>query len=115
MEFEKDGEIVRVDPPGQLIVRPGAAGDLLLACDRVRLRLTETGASRRERLVKRVEDVDIKALASRIDRHLRHARVRGVAAAAGLDRARLISRVAARAEAVSAAAESAGAPACADL
>jgi DNA-binding transcriptional LysR family regulator len=31
-EFEKDGEIVRVDPPGQLIVRPGAAGDLLLKC-----------------------------------------------------------------------------------
>jgi DNA-binding transcriptional LysR family regulator len=31
-EFEKDGEIVRVDPPGQLIVRPGAAGDLLLNC-----------------------------------------------------------------------------------
>ena len=31
-EFERDGEIVRVDPPGQLIVRPGAAGDLLLAC-----------------------------------------------------------------------------------
>lgn len=31
-EFEKDGEIIRVDPPGQLIVRPGAAGDLLLAC-----------------------------------------------------------------------------------
>jgi DNA-binding transcriptional LysR family regulator len=31
-EFEKDGEIVRVDPPGRLIVRPGAAGDLLLAC-----------------------------------------------------------------------------------
>lgn len=31
-EFEKDGEIVRVDPPGQLIVRPGAAGDLLLTC-----------------------------------------------------------------------------------
>jgi DNA-binding transcriptional LysR family regulator len=31
-EFEKDGEIVRVDPPGQLIVRPGAAGDLTLNC-----------------------------------------------------------------------------------
>jgi DNA-binding transcriptional LysR family regulator len=31
-EFEKDGEVVRVDPPGQLIVRPGAAGDLLLRC-----------------------------------------------------------------------------------
>jgi DNA-binding transcriptional LysR family regulator len=31
-EFEKDGDIVRVDPPGQLIVRPGAAGELLLAC-----------------------------------------------------------------------------------
>jgi DNA-binding transcriptional LysR family regulator len=31
-EFEKDGEIVRVDPPGQLVVRPGAAGELLLAC-----------------------------------------------------------------------------------
>ncbi len=29
-EFEKDDEIVRVDPPGQLIVRTGAAGDLLL-------------------------------------------------------------------------------------
>lgn len=31
-EFEKDGETVRVDPPGQLVVRPGAAGDLLLNC-----------------------------------------------------------------------------------
>ena len=31
-EFEKDGEIVRVDPPAQLIVRPGAAGDLLVRC-----------------------------------------------------------------------------------
>ncbi len=31
-EFEKDGKIVRVDPPGQLIVRPGSAGDVLLAC-----------------------------------------------------------------------------------
>ena len=31
-EFEKDGELVRVDPPGQLIVRPGASGDLLLRC-----------------------------------------------------------------------------------
>lgn len=31
-EFEKDGKIVRVDPPGQLIVRPGAAGDTLLNC-----------------------------------------------------------------------------------
>lgn len=25
-------EIIRVDPPGQLIVRPGAAGDLLVKC-----------------------------------------------------------------------------------
>ena len=31
-EFEKDGETVRVDPPGQLTVRPGAAGDLTLNC-----------------------------------------------------------------------------------
>jgi DNA-binding transcriptional LysR family regulator len=31
-EFEKDGEIVRLDPPGQLIVSPGAAGDLALNC-----------------------------------------------------------------------------------
>jgi DNA-binding transcriptional LysR family regulator len=31
-EFEKDGEIVRVDPPSRLIVRPGAAGDLLVSC-----------------------------------------------------------------------------------
>jgi DNA-binding transcriptional LysR family regulator len=31
-EFERDGEIIRVDPPGQLIVRPGAAGDLLVRC-----------------------------------------------------------------------------------
>jgi DNA-binding transcriptional LysR family regulator len=31
-EFEKGGEIIRVDPPGQLIVRPGAAGDLLVKC-----------------------------------------------------------------------------------
>jgi DNA-binding transcriptional LysR family regulator len=32
MEFEKDGEVIRVDPPARLIVRPGAAGDLLLNC-----------------------------------------------------------------------------------
>jgi DNA-binding transcriptional LysR family regulator len=31
-EFEKDGEIVRVDPPGRLVVRPGAAGHLLVTC-----------------------------------------------------------------------------------
>ena len=31
-EFEKEGEIIQVDPPGQLIVRPGAAGELLLSC-----------------------------------------------------------------------------------
>jgi DNA-binding transcriptional LysR family regulator len=31
-EFEKDGEIIRIDPPGQLIVRPGSAGDVLIAC-----------------------------------------------------------------------------------
>jgi DNA-binding transcriptional LysR family regulator len=31
-EFEKDGEIVRVDPPSRLIVRPGAVGDLLVSC-----------------------------------------------------------------------------------
>ena len=31
-EFKKDGEIIRVDPPGQLTVRPGAAGDLALSC-----------------------------------------------------------------------------------
>ena len=31
-EFEKDGKIVRVDPQGQLVVRPGAAGELTLAC-----------------------------------------------------------------------------------
>lgn len=31
-EFEKDGEIVRVDPPSQLVVQPGAAGELLLSC-----------------------------------------------------------------------------------
>ena len=81
---------------------------LSLACDRVRLRLTEVGASRRERLGRHLDDLDIKAVAGRIDRHLRHARAHGVAAAAGLDRARLVSRVAARAEAVRAAAESAG-------
>ena len=32
LEFEKDGEIIRVDPPGQLIVRPGSAGDLIVNC-----------------------------------------------------------------------------------
>lgn len=31
-EFEKDGEVIRVDPPAQLTVRPGAAADLLLDC-----------------------------------------------------------------------------------
>jgi DNA-binding transcriptional LysR family regulator len=29
-EFEKNGEIVRVDPPGPLITRPGLASDLLI-------------------------------------------------------------------------------------
>jgi DNA-binding transcriptional LysR family regulator len=30
-EFERDGEIVRVDPAGPLIVQPGAAADLLIS------------------------------------------------------------------------------------
>jgi DNA-binding transcriptional LysR family regulator len=30
-EFEKGDEAVRIDPPAALLVRPGAAGDLLLA------------------------------------------------------------------------------------
>jgi DNA-binding transcriptional LysR family regulator len=30
-EFERDGEVLRIDPPASLLVRPGAAGDLLLA------------------------------------------------------------------------------------
>src|SRR6185437_13595913 len=30
-EFAKDGEVVRVDPQPTLLVRPGAAGDLLVA------------------------------------------------------------------------------------
>ncbi len=30
-EFERDGEIVRVDPTGPMIVRPGAAADLAIA------------------------------------------------------------------------------------
>lgn len=29
-EFERDGEIVRIDPTGPLVVRPGAAGSLLI-------------------------------------------------------------------------------------
>ena len=82
--------------------------DLLLACDRVRLRLTEVGAARRERLAKRFNALDIKVLAGRLDRHLRRARAQSAAITPGLDRARLTSRVADRAEAVSSAAESAG-------
>ena len=31
-EFEKAGEVVRVDPPGQLVAQPGGAGELLLTC-----------------------------------------------------------------------------------
>ena len=30
-EFERDGEVIRIDPPGRLVVRPGAAFDLALA------------------------------------------------------------------------------------
>ncbi|HEX3405672.1 MAG TPA: LysR family transcriptional regulator [Caulobacteraceae bacterium] len=30
-EFARDGEVVRIDPPAALLVRPGAAGDLLVA------------------------------------------------------------------------------------
>jgi DNA-binding transcriptional LysR family regulator len=30
-EFERDGEVVRIDPVGPLIVRPGAAADLLIS------------------------------------------------------------------------------------
>lgn len=30
-EFEKEGEIVRLDPPGSLLVQPGSACDLLIA------------------------------------------------------------------------------------
>lgn len=29
-EFEREGEIVRIDPPGTLVVRPGASADLLI-------------------------------------------------------------------------------------
>jgi DNA-binding transcriptional LysR family regulator len=29
-EFEKDGELIRVDPPGQLVSRPGSSADLLI-------------------------------------------------------------------------------------
>ena len=31
-EFEKDGEVIRVDPPAQLITRPGSSTDLLIEC-----------------------------------------------------------------------------------
>jgi DNA-binding transcriptional LysR family regulator len=31
-EFEKDGEIIRVDPPARLISRPGSSADLLIDC-----------------------------------------------------------------------------------
>jgi DNA-binding transcriptional LysR family regulator len=31
-EFEKDGEVVRVDPPAQLVTRPGSSSDLLIEC-----------------------------------------------------------------------------------
>ena len=30
-EFERDGEVVRIDPVGVLVVRPGAASDLLVS------------------------------------------------------------------------------------
>lgn len=29
-EFEKDGEVIRLDPPGPLLVQPGSACDLLV-------------------------------------------------------------------------------------
>jgi DNA-binding transcriptional LysR family regulator len=29
-EFERDGEVVRIDPPATLVVRPGAGGELLI-------------------------------------------------------------------------------------
>ncbi len=29
-EFEKDGELIRVDPPGQLVSRPGSSAELLI-------------------------------------------------------------------------------------
>jgi CHAD domain-containing protein len=86
----------------------GARPDLAIACDRANRRLSEAGVSRRARLAKRMHDIDVKALTGRIERHLR--RGSGApGAAGGVDRSRLSSRVATRADAVSAAAESAGA------
>jgi DNA-binding transcriptional LysR family regulator len=31
-EFEKDGELIRVDPPARLVSRPGSSADLLIEC-----------------------------------------------------------------------------------
>lgn len=80
---------------------------LTAACERVEVRLLDVAIARRQRLGKRMGDIDEKALVDRIGHILRRARSGGRMTAE--DRRRVAERIAARANDVAEAAESAGA------
>ena len=86
-----------------------ARPDLALACERADTHLVEVAARRRARLAKSLGNLDLRTLVARVDAHLRHIRDRADPARRPIDRVRLASRIAERADDVGAAAESAGA------
>jgi CHAD domain-containing protein len=86
-----------------------ARPDLALACERADTHLVEVVARRRARLAKSLADLDPRSLVARVDAHLRHIGDRANPARQPIDRVRLASRIADRADDVGAAAESAGA------
>jgi CHAD domain-containing protein len=85
----------------------GTEPDLAAACDRVDVRLLEVAVARRQRLAKRMADIDESALVDRVRHILRRARSGGRLNVEG--RQRLTDRIAARAKDVAEAADSAGA------
>jgi len=85
----------------------GTVPDLAAASERVDVRLLEVATARRQRLAKRMADVDEKALIERVGHILRRSRSGGRLDAE--DRRRLSDRIAARAKDVAEAADSAGA------
>lgn len=80
---------------------------LAAACERVEARLLDVGTARRQRLARRMGDIDEKDLVDRIRHILRRARSGGRMTAE--DRRRVADRIGARAKDVAEAAESAGA------
>ena len=85
----------------------GKEPDLAAACERVDVRLLEVATARRQRVAKRMADIDEKDLINRVGHILRRSRSGGRLIAE--DRRRLADRIAARAKDVAEAADSAGA------